>query len=250
MNARRALTPPPDPQDRTWTHPSELGLAVRGRSDRRRSSVIAAGVVLGGLGLLLSGVLVGSGGGSVSAVSDPVQRIERSVVSVELVRSSGRSTVLPGLVLDSDGHVLVADPLTGVSSVRVVAADGEPVRALRVASDSDGMLGVVSTGAPLGAPATVAPRVPDDGTDVVVTRVHAAGTEHADAVLDRTLPGATQLQLVGTTPTGAHDLVFDRSGRLVGMAATPGPRDADEAVAIAVPGDHMVAFAHRLLGGR
>ena len=69
---------------RAWQHPSEVGLATRGRVDRRRSTLIASGVVLGGVGLLLSGLVMGTMDDPASATTStvPLQRADQSVALV------------------------------------------------------------------------------------------------------------------------------------------------------------------------
>ncbi len=101
------LSRPPGP-DRSWQHPSEVGLAVRGRVDRRRSSVLATGLVLSGLGLLVTGVLMGQ----LPRTATPpeptaIELAAPSLVAVTAVGPEGVSRHGTGVVLDDDGHLLL-----------------------------------------------------------------------------------------------------------------------------------------------
>jgi S1-C subfamily serine protease len=254
----------PEPGDRTWSHPSEVGLAVRGSSDRRRSSIIAAGVVVSGLGLLLSGVLLGTSEDprTITASSAPTYRIERSVAAVE-VRHDGDTSVLTGFVLDKIGHVVVPTRIAGGAEIHVTCGETTSVPATLVAEDRRSGIAVLRTEVPKGTP--VAPAgSPLSGTEVIVARStpdgsmttrgrigHEVGV--AGSGWEPPLPrlfGISEPQgvaLVADNPGASNDggLVFDRSGRLVGVTATASFAGTATVVR---PAEALLAAALDLLG--
>jgi hypothetical protein len=273
-NPGDAPKPPPEPADRIWAHPSEVGLVTRGRSDRRRSSFIATGVVIGGLGLLLSGVLLGSGDpvGTVSADSRPIERIERSVATIMTVRD-GFSSVRTGLVVDGRGHLVVpADDLRGADEIWVRCHGGPTLRATEIGVDRSSGLGVIRSEKPSGSAPSVADTLPRPGQEVVIARatpsaaVTRPGTVGAEVVIDgaplgpwerrdRVTTVALEPSAGGTDRHRADDgsLVFDRSGALLGIATraatgTGDLRDESGAPQL-VPAQQVLAAVGRLLDG-
>lgn len=273
-NSDGGSTPPPGPADRTWTHPSEIGLATRGAYDRRRSSIIATGVVLGGLGLLLSGVLLGSGPRVVpaSADSEPTNRLERSIATVLAVRGTSTSAAT-GLVIDESGHVAVAtEAISGADEVRVRLsgsggagggpADGhdDQLRAVRVASDERAGLTVLRAPLEGARPAIRAPGRSRAGTPVtvagasrsrVVTRsgvlgsgVRLVGAEPSEGRLVVSASGGSG---TGSPAVSTGDLVFDESGYLLGMASLPLHRSGDELEPTLWPADDLLALVAELI---
>ena len=209
---------PPGPGDRPWTHPSEVGLATRGNSARRRSSMLATGVVLGGLGLLLSGLVLGTTleePDVESATSEPVERIERSLATVVVERDGVRS-MAGGIVLDEDGHLLVAaSELEGADRVEASCGGSELSEAATVARDDGSDLAVLRMERPAGTPIAVAAHHAAAQGRVILARPTEGGTSTVAAVLSE------GRNLVETAAEGAQ-MVFDRSGRLLGMSAEDG----------------------------
>ncbi len=203
-----------------WQHPSEVGLAVRGRSDRRRSAVIVAGLLLGGVGLLVSGVLLGS---MDDAETDDVvaDRIEHSVANVVVVQDGVGSTVT-GLVLDHDGHLAVrAGALRGAEEIWARCADGQMESASVVAVDPDKDLAVLRLAAPAGRPAQVSEAVPRPGMDVLAVDAVPGAVNTVEATVTTstsTTPSDRFHAELGSIDDGAS-LVFDRDGHLMGMSA-------------------------------
>ena len=209
---------PPGPGDRPWTHPSEVGLATRGNSARRRSSMLATGVVLGGLGLLLSGLALGTSQEEPdveSATSEPVERIERSLATVVVERDGTRSTA-SGIVLDDDGHVLVpASELEGADRVRASCGGSEATEVTTVAHDTASDLAVLRMEQPAGAPIAVAAHDAAAQGRVILARATEEGAATVATILSE------GRELVEAAADGSQ-VVFDRSGRFLGMSAGDG----------------------------
>lgn len=140
----RGMPPDQSSTSRTWVHPSELGLHSRTRTDRRRGIWLSAGLVLGGVSLLLLGVAMGIGSSERGpARPDALDAITASLAQVTIVRGGERRTAT-GVLLD-DGHVAVsADSLTGADEVWVTCAGRDARRATRIATDARTSLSVVT----------------------------------------------------------------------------------------------------------
>lgn len=255
-NPEDAPMRPPGPLDRPWTHPSEIGLATRGSVDRRRSSILATGVVLGGLGLLLSGMLLGSGDGDqrVSATSERTERIERSVLTVISVHD-GTTSLHAGLAVDHAGHVLVPiDAVRDADSLWVQGAGGVSTRADAVTLDERTAFGVVRTHEPAGTPPRISEGPPTPGQEVLLVRCGKDGPTTRSGrigseVLVGKLPPAPWTHHVVATPvttggdgSSAGELVFDASGRLLGLSRD---RRAEGAVVGDAPGASRVMHPAR-----
>ena len=209
---------PPGPGDRPWTHPSEVGLATRGNSARRRSSMLATGVVLGGRGLLLSGLVLGTTREEPdveSATSEPVERIERSLATVVVERDGVRS-MASGIVLDDDGHVLVAaSEVEGADRVEASCGDSDASEVTTVARDTGSDLAVLRMAHPAGSPIDVAAHEAAAQGRVIVAQATEGGPSMVAAILSE------GRELAEAAAEGAH-VVFDRSGRFLGMSAEDG----------------------------
>ncbi len=170
---------PPLGGERTWVHPSEVGMDQRGRSDRRRGKVLAGGLVVGGVGLLLAGVLMGLGwgnGDSPQATSSTVDAVTPSLAALTVVRGSAQSTVT-GVVLDGEGHVAVrASALDGSSEVWASCGGRPPARAEVVASDDVADVAVVRVPTESGR-AVVDGTRPRAGAEVTVVRMGSGEAE-------------------------------------------------------------------------
>ena len=250
---------------RSWQHPSEVGLATRGRADRRRSTVIAGGVVLGGVGLLLSGVLMGTMQQSASATTStlPAQRANQSIT---LVTADVGGPTATGLILDDEGHVLVdGRAVGGAGEVWVRCADGEMEQASVMARDASTDLAVLQLDRPHGVPASFATGTPDPGerlqlvtagevsdTSVSLTaRAAPAGRVGELIDLTRTRSPRSYLASVDDDPPPsqaslAGGMVFDRSGRLAGVV-TGVPAGATESTVRVLSADDAVEVAEELL---
>lgn len=265
--------PPPEPNppgDRVWQHPSEVGLATRGRTDRRRSTVLAAGVVLGGIGLLVSGVLMGTGhrGNATTSTTTPMDRVARSVAHVTTVDAAG-TTMLTGLVLDDQGHVLVpADAVAGAREVWARCDTGNSERAQVIGTDPTTNLAVLRLTEPSGWPATTVAAEPRRGAEVVT--VHAkggmdlamrSGTVASDAgpgdtttsgdspVMQAQVRDAPDEGVANTGATLAGGLMFDLAGNFIGMttADASGPGDDGMSMVDVMPASAALAVATRLI---
>lgn len=259
------LVRPPGPGQRTWTHPSEAGLAVRGLSYRRRSSALAAGVVLSGLGLLVTGLLLGTGrdGGPATATSDPMSAPERSVVTVMAVRD-GALEVSVGAVLDRRGHVVVpAGAVEGADEVWVRCAGRHVEQASAVGADAEADVAVLRLRAPAGEPVSPASRVSEGLPVITVGATGDATTVDEAALGGRVRPGTDEgLALVhelDVAPTGVSNasfgptanewsdrLVFARDGRLVGFTVA-GSSATDPGAHLVRPAVPMLSVARRLV---
>ena len=236
------------PAARTWQHPSEVGLAQRGRTDRRRTTFIASGVLLGGLGLLLSGMLMGASDTPIAAstTTQPGERAEASVATVSLEGDDGAPRAATGVVLDDEGHLVVdASALDGAlttgatdtSEIWAKCGDATMQLAELVGVDAATALAVLRVPRPAGVPASFATTTPVSGTAL---RVHGAGrvfdgTSVSDGIERSSTMGAlislgpdrTQLAfgaqvLTDDVPAdGALQgaAVFDPSGRLSGLVS-------------------------------
>lgn len=169
--------------ERTWVHPSELGLEHRKRTDRRRGMWLGVGLVVGGFGLLAVFVAMGIGSDppAVSTSASPQDAVATTLASLTVVGADGRHTAT-GVVLDDDGHVVVrSSALRGSTEVWASCAGRQPIRVEVVAEDAD--LAIVAMGEGSGRAATADPDV-DVGDEVLIA---TAGTGEAAPVLQRAL---------------------------------------------------------------
>lgn len=238
------LDPAGAPAARAWQHPSEVGLARRGRTDRRRTTFIASGVLLGGLGLLLSGMLMGASDTPIAAstTTRPGDRAEASVATVSLEGDDGAPRVATGVVLDDEGHLVVdtsgldgaLTDATDTSEIWAKCGDATMQQVELVGVDAATALAVLRMPRPAGVPASFATTTPAAGTALHVHRAGRVfdGTSVSDATERTTTMGAlislgpdrTQLafgaQVDADVPADDALLgaaVFDPSGRLGGL---------------------------------
>jgi S1-C subfamily serine protease len=255
---------------RVWQHPSEVGLATRGRVDRRRSTLIASGVVLGGVGLLLSGLVMGSMDDPASATTStmPMERADRSVALV-MAGDGERSTPVTGLVIDDEGHLLVdARSLGADDELWAQCAGGDMQLASVMARDEQTDLAVLQVESPGGVPVSVASGVPSAGAALRLVR---AGTNaNTEVALSATeTPDSRVGQLINLTDTStpehftvapdadlpasgtslAGGMVFDRSGRLAGVA-TQDPGASGGGTFRVMSATEAIGVAEQLLGDR
>ncbi len=254
--------------ERPWQHPSEVGLAHRGRVDRKRSTLIASGVLLGGIGLLLSGVVLGTMEEPANATTSTLP-LERAELSVAHVMADGDpSHAATGVVLDDQGHVLVdGDAVEGVDTVWVrCSGAAQGTMATVVARDAATDLAVLQLPEPSGVPASVASDTPGAGAELRLVR---AGERPTDAVTLAATSTTTEPRRSGqlitlsrtvqprhylATVTDTSDveslrggMVFDRSGRLSGVVSSDVGDDSTVRVLSAAD---AVGAAEEMLGSQ
>ena len=207
--------------------------------------MIASGVLIGGLGVLLSGLVIGSLGGPATATAStiPVQRAERSVALV-MSYEGDDATSASGLVLDDQGHLLVdADAVTGADRIWAKCADGEMQPAEVVGEDRSTGLVVLRIDRPRGDPVAVADLPPSSGEELRVVSSRHGGADPTMALdVDAPAPSpsgrlinlteaaparhfsatvrhvAVEPAITGRPPGGLRGaIVFDRAGRLAGI---------------------------------
>jgi hypothetical protein len=244
-------------EPRVWAHPSEVGLALRGTSDRRRSSILATGVVLGGLGLLLSGMLLGSASDTPTATAEsaPATRIEQSVATVMILRD-GVTAVETGLVVDRAGHLLVPAQVLEGDTLWVRCQGSRTTPAEAIGTDATTGMTLLRPRKPGGQPPETGSSV--RGAEVVLAHATVDGpVTTRGTVGDRVRSGADGSranQVTGPVdPDGVtlvaadrhpapRRLVFDRDGVLLGMTERAGT-----ALTTLRPARELLATARQLL---
>jgi S1-C subfamily serine protease len=246
--------PPASPADRPWRHPSEVGLAERGRADRRRGSALAAGLVVAGVSLLVVGAVLGLAGARDTdrdvAASAPRDLIEPTVAAVATATPDGRRTTT-GLVLDRDGHLVVsAASVAGATEVWATCGDRAPQSARVLGVDPAVGVALLHVGEPAGRP-VVEQREPTAGTDVLAVRT--TGSERPLQLGPaRVRPGSADAAAgFGVLTELTDGAVFDHGGRLLGLRVDGAPAEADRAGATmvearAVAATTVVGAARRL----
>lgn len=247
----------PVPGERTWIHPSERAMVQRGRTDRRRSSRLAAALVLVGSGILVAGVVLGVGRKADEPRPSPEALARPSVAALTVVGGPGTGSTTTAVVLDDEGHLLArATPLAGATEVWARCGDRAPQRATVVAADPTSDLAVLTVPRPGGRAVVAASiRVGDGVLEVSATGgeggPRADRGEIVDAGVDDVTPdGAVRVDLLRVTvgdraepvPTSStaatmavtrtdgvagrrapsDGLLFDGRGRLVGILVGPG----------------------------
>jgi putative serine protease PepD len=260
---------------RTWVHPSEVGMDLRGRTDRRRGTVLAGGLVIGGIGLLVAGVLMGLGWGPADEPVDQTASTDSmapSLASLTVATPTGRTNAT-GVLVDGDGHVAVrAGALDGATSVWATCGGRPPELVQFVAADGPSGVAVLRLSYQGGQPVTAAAS-PRTGQDVLMVRAGSGEREpqswpaqvrstrlsmlHDDGSVSdpmfRTAAPDGPSALVSTTLAGATTVagatgdaedggaVFDRRGRFVGLVM-----DSGNSGQVAVPAHTVVAVARSL----
>lgn len=235
---------------RTWVHPSELGLENRRRSDRRRGTVLAAALVLGGVSLLTVVAVMGLGSASspATARSSPEQAVAATLASLTVVDGGTHRTVT-GVVVDDDGTVAVRasavqdadeiwascggrqpelvdvvghDPASDVAVVSLPEGSGRPVVADSTVAVGDEVI-LARAGAGEAAPSMSSATIdaddvttPSIGTGTALIRIAATSDTRPSSAPIST--ASSQLSAVGSShPAGADGAVFDPRGRFVGL---------------------------------
>jgi hypothetical protein len=268
---------PDDPTsrgDRMWQHPSEVGLATRGRADRRRSTLVASGVVLGGLGLLVTGVALGGMKEStVTTMSTlPVERAELSVATVSVTDGTDGSTgTVTGVVVDGEGHLIVHSAALGdAESVWAKCGDGDLQPATVLGTDTDTDLTLLQLEDPSGVPVSVSTTLPRAGTELRLFGAQGGLDTAIPAVAGEPPPRSTGqlLNLVSaSSPTHfvaalaaegssaataqggdlAGSMAFDPAGRLLGIVAGDGGPSPDDGAVHVLAALEVLDAAERLI---
>ncbi len=227
------MPPDEDSTQRTWVHPSELGMHSRTRTDRRRGVWLSVGLVLGGIGLLVVGVAMGVGSSEPGAHRRSVMSaIEASVAQVTVVHGDDRHAAT-GVVLD-DGHVAVrADAISGADEVWVTCPGRDARRATAIASDPRAGLSIMTVEDTDGH-AVIDTRAPAPGDTVIVARAgHGEAPPTVEHARVETIDATTTVHDSGTAAGATDDVAgsgtavvrvrigaFDRSPDASGTSST------------------------------
>lgn len=165
------------PPARTWVHPSEVGMAQRKRSDRRRGTLMAAALVLGGVSVLSVCIAMGLGSSPRSAPSRTSRdrNVAATVASLTVVHE-GHTSTATGVVIDDDGHIAVrASAVADATDLWASSGDREPKRVKVVATDPRADVAIVAM--PEGSGRAVVPdRDIHVGDEVLIARAGAGET--------------------------------------------------------------------------
>jgi len=234
--------------ERGWRHPSEIAMQARQQEDRARprriaalaflalgGAIVAIGVALG-WGWVPSGQDETAGGGA-----DPT-----AVVSLTLVSDAG-TTTRTGVVVGRDDRIVTRSAgLDPETQVWVAVSGREPMLARLAGEDPETGLSVLEVDSPVGRTCELADE-PDVGDELVVWSAAVAerrperratsveATDVDELQVDGTLRRGLFLASDATGPTtptlaaaatderaaeGADGVVYDDSGRLVGVVVS------------------------------
>jgi putative serine protease PepD len=271
---------PPLGGERTWVHPSEVGMDQRGRTDRRRGKVLAGGLVVGGVGLLLFGVIMGLGWGTDDAPRSEATTADAysPTLAALTVRSSTGSSTATGIVLDGEGHIAVrASAIAGGDELWASCAGRPPERAIVVATDEQADVAVVHVATESGRAVVDGDR-PRDGQSVIVVRAGSGEEEPTswtsdvlasglhlvredgsvtEALFSTAMAGSSGAGGSSTTSaiatsvsstvltaarTAGDGVVFDGRGRFLGLVV-----GGDRSAQLVLPASSVSAVADQLL---
>lgn len=255
--------------ERVWQHPSEVGAATRGTADRRRSTLIASGVLIGGIGLLLTSLVMGTTRARPLEVAEATATtLPGAVATVTYTGHDDRPAALPGLLVDDSGHLLVPvggedGPLAGADDVPrmwVSARGGGEQATELVGVDRAKGLAVLRAPSTLGVAAPSG--APETGDELAVVAAGRFGPSLSGWVeVTRTPRRGGGIELLGGSseerdsdlgvsvvegelPAGA--LLFDHRGDFAGLTLQRGssgtgtsdsedPADGDEPLVLGAP---------------
>jgi S1-C subfamily serine protease len=240
--------PPPDPLDRLWVHPSELGSGgADGRRTRRGRDwalalAAAAAGALATLGLLaVSGTLDASSGSP---------RPDRAAVPLELATRAEPSVV--GLTVST----ITGTPSTGTPNTSTHRASGVCVGPGFVLTSSDAVEGAtavaVTTAAGRSHPATVVGRDPE--TDLALVKVDTPELRVAEQRAKGSLLVGDSVVALGMGGDSRHWVTAGVVSSLGGLVTTgAGPKRAglittDTVVGADAPGGALLDRDGRLVG--
>ena len=245
---------PPDPMDRVWRHPTELGAVTPSRPPVRARTMPswALSTIAGAAGALVTVAVLGAAGafdrsspstgnatvassGTVNSVTaaDVASDVGRSVVSV--VAHSGQNTRRgSGIVVRHDGDILTSARLLGdAKMVDILTADGSAHPARVLGRDPTTDLAVLSSEAELPA-AQLATSSLRPGSSVWVVGAPASGSStpwmssgllsSADAIVaSATGPTTSGLLETDAASNGwsSGGALVDRSGDVAGIVLGP-----------------------------
>lgn len=244
--------PRPDPQDRPWVHPAELQSFVATPSaptepPRPREWVIGiasavAGVIATLLILVAFGVL---GDRERSAIPPPVVTNPNSPIDYSIARQVSDSAALSvvtvstnapaqgsGIVLQTDRVVTSAHLLRGATAVEVSTKDGRELDARLIGADAATDLALLEVKG-VGPELAEVARFDEPAVGDVVVALGAgrgnSGWSGMNVIQERNWLTVDQgvaiagllVTGIGTTPETTGGGLFDESGRLVGVLASP-----------------------------
>lgn len=274
---------PPLPQeDRLWRHPSEMA-GLRGAPNplpRRRSShsgliaflligAVTATMTIAALGAFTSG---GSPSGTELAVGPAAELLPANVVAtlgpavVQItVDGPSQSTVVTGLLVRPDGHVITAaDPLRDARSLTVTLADGRSFNATLVGIDAADDLALIDIEASGLTTPTLgdASRVGPGETVFVISRTEsdrrswvAAATFQSTDLRLETNDGTSMHGMIGSTldsvPPTPSAILCTSEGNVIGILTSRAAATDRNAVLESAPSTLALpqavnAFAHSM----
>lgn len=252
--------PPPDPLDRLWMHPSELG-APEARSTGRRIPVVITAAVAGAA--LATGLLVFGGflfrdddtPSEIAGTDDVVAAADALSASIVLVQVQGASgaSIGSGVSL-GDGQVATSGRLAGDgTTITVTDSAGKEHPSRVVGRDPESNLALVETDAELPpAPLGRADLLSDQATVVVMSATLSGHWMHPGTLRDRdalvtTEGGEVFAGLLATdAPSGPAQeggALVGRGGTVVGVLVSP-PGTA--ATGAAVPIEKVTGICEQL----
>lgn len=224
--------------------------------------MLATGLVISGLGLLVTGMFLGQMPTAPPPIVPTVAELAApSLAAITAVSDDGKSLQRTGVVIDDDGHVLVSsEQLTAAVEFWGRVGSGELERAELVAKDDElgiAVLRVVGA-VPRGAAPSVGSARTSDGVEVVhqvrskvlatpASVATPAATPIALTVMTIRRPETPQL-LLRLAPGSdlAPGPVFDSSGRFVALATRSSGDEASDIVA-ALPAGIAMSAASQLV---